>query len=159
MNRLPKATLWLSVSALAFVANPVSAEENRPPKIKAAAIQVEMIQSDEIKLPAEFQILATAMNQTGDSLSKVVSVAAQTSEDVASSAHELASVSEQISLSAGQMATAMTEVSVGAEQQVRQLQSVDEALQAIHQAGYDSRRTPDGTKVRFRRLSTLPRQR
>ena len=31
--------------------------------------------------------------------------------------------------------------------------------QAIHQAGYDSRRTPDGTKVRFRRLSTLPRQR
>ena len=56
MNRLPKATLWLSVSALAFVANPVSAEENRPPKIKAAAIQVEMIQSDEIKLPAEFQI-------------------------------------------------------------------------------------------------------
>ena len=31
-------------------------------------------------LPAEFQILATAMNQTGDSLSRVVSVAAQTSE-------------------------------------------------------------------------------
>jgi hypothetical protein len=31
--------------------------------------------------------------------------------------------------------------------------------QAIHQAGYDSRRTPDGAKVRFRRLSTLPRQR
>jgi hypothetical protein len=56
MNRLPKATWWLSVSALAFVANPVSAEENRSPKIKAAAIQVEMIQSDEIKLPAEFQI-------------------------------------------------------------------------------------------------------
>ena len=29
--------------------------------------------------------------------------------------------------------------------------------QAIRQAGYDSRRTPDGAKVRFRRLSTLPR--
>jgi hypothetical protein len=29
--------------------------------------------------------------------------------------------------------------------------------QAIHQAGYDSRRTSDGTKVRFRRLTTLPR--
>jgi methyl-accepting chemotaxis protein len=91
------------------------------------------------ELPAEFQILATAMNQTGDSLSKVVSVAAQTSEDVASSAHELASVSEQISLSAGQMATAMTEVSIGAEQQVRQLQSIDQALQAIHQAGHSVR--------------------
>jgi hypothetical protein len=29
--------------------------------------------------------------------------------------------------------------------------------QAIHQAGYDSRRSPDATRVRFRRLSTLPR--
>ena len=28
--------------------------------------------------------------------------------------------------------------------------------QAIHQAGYDSRRAPDGGKVRFQRLSTLP---
>jgi hypothetical protein len=28
--------------------------------------------------------------------------------------------------------------------------------EAIRQAGYDSRRTPDGTKVRFRRFSTLP---
>lgn len=28
--------------------------------------------------------------------------------------------------------------------------------QAIRQAGYDSRRTPDGGKVRFRRLSMLP---
>jgi len=29
--------------------------------------------------------------------------------------------------------------------------------QAIHQAGFDSRRLSDGGKVRFRRLSTLPR--
>ena len=29
--------------------------------------------------------------------------------------------------------------------------------QAIHQAGYDSRRTAEGGKVRFRKLSTLPR--
>jgi hypothetical protein len=29
--------------------------------------------------------------------------------------------------------------------------------QAIHQAGFDSRRAADGGKVRFRRLSTLPR--
>ena len=27
--------------------------------------------------------------------------------------------------------------------------------QAIHQAGYDSRRTADGTKVRFRKTSTI----
>jgi methyl-accepting chemotaxis protein len=42
-------------------------------------------------------------------------------------------VSEQISISAGQMATAMTDVSHGAEQQVRQLRTVDEALQAIRE--------------------------
>jgi hypothetical protein len=29
--------------------------------------------------------------------------------------------------------------------------------QAIRQAGYDSRRTPEGGRVRFRKLSTLPR--
>jgi methyl-accepting chemotaxis protein len=85
-------------------------------------------------LPGEFQILANAMNQTGDSLSKVVAVAAETAESVASSAHELASVSEQISLSAGQMASAMTDVSHGAENQVTQLRTVDEALQAIREA-------------------------
>jgi methyl-accepting chemotaxis protein len=86
------------------------------------------------ELPGEFQILADAMNQTGDSLSRVVAVAAETAESVAGSAHELASVSEQITLSAGQMANAMTEVSHGAEQQVAQLRTVDEALQAIREA-------------------------
>ena len=89
----------------------------------------------DVELPAEFQILAAAMNQTGDSLSRVVAVAAQTSEDVAGSATQLASVSEEISLSAGQMASSMTEVSVGAEQQVSRLHTVDVALQAIHRAG------------------------
>jgi methyl-accepting chemotaxis protein len=87
------------------------------------------------QLPAEFQILAAAMNQTGDSLSRIVAVAAQTSADVAGSATELASVSEEISLSAGQMASSMTDVSAGAEQQVSRLRTVDLALQAIHEAG------------------------
>jgi methyl-accepting chemotaxis protein len=86
-------------------------------------------------LPAEFQILATAMNQTGDSLSRIVGGAAQTSQDVAGSATDLASTSEQISLSAGQMASSMTEVSAGAEQQVSRLRTVDLALQAIQHAG------------------------
>jgi methyl-accepting chemotaxis protein len=86
------------------------------------------------KLPGEFQILGSAMNQTGDSLSRVVSVAAKTAENVASSAHQLSSVSEQISLSASEMAEAMTEVSRGAEQQVQQLRSIENALQAIQRA-------------------------
>jgi methyl-accepting chemotaxis protein len=92
------------------------------------------VRTDE-RLPAEFQVLATAMNQTGDSLSRVVAGAAQASEDVAGSATQLASVSEQIALSAGQMATSMTEVSIGAEQQVSRLRTVDQVLQAIHHAG------------------------
>ncbi len=86
------------------------------------------------RMPGEFQILADAMNQTGDSLSRIVSVAVGTAESVASSAHQLASVSAQISLSAGQMAHAMTDVSSGAERQVTQLRTVDEALQAIRAA-------------------------
>ena len=103
-----------------------------------------------VRLPGEFQILANAMNQTGDSLSRVVAVAAETAESVASSAHELASVSEQISLSAGQMASAMTEVSHGAENQVTQLRTVDEALQAIREAA-------DSVMERSAEVNTLAR--
>jgi methyl-accepting chemotaxis protein len=102
------------------------------------------------RLPGEFQILANAMNQTGDSLSRVVAVAAETAESVASSAHELASVSEQISLSAGQMASAMTEVSHGAEHQVTQLRTVDDALQAIREAA-------DSVMERSAEVNTLAR--
>ena len=91
----------------------------------------------EAGMPGEFSILASAMNQTGESLSRVVSVVVRTAEDVSSSAHDLASVSEQISLSAGQMASAMTEVSHGAEAQVQQLRSVDASLQAIREAADD----------------------
>jgi len=48
--------VWMSVSLLFLVAYPLLAEKTRPAKIKAAAIQVVMVQSDEIKLPAEFQV-------------------------------------------------------------------------------------------------------
>jgi hypothetical protein len=56
MKRIPNTGTWLLVSALFLVAHPLFAEKKQPGKIKAAAIQVEMIQSDEIKLPAEFQV-------------------------------------------------------------------------------------------------------
>jgi hypothetical protein len=48
--------VWMLVSVLFLVAYPLLAEKKRSPKIKAAAIQVVMVQSDEIKLPAEFQV-------------------------------------------------------------------------------------------------------
>ena len=56
MKRILNAGTWLSVFTLDFAACPLLAQKNQPAKIKAAALQVEMIQSDEIKLPAEFQI-------------------------------------------------------------------------------------------------------
>src|SRR5208282_1251328 len=49
------APVWLLI--LAFVAAPVArAATGKPTKIKASAIEVMMVESDEIKLPAEFQI-------------------------------------------------------------------------------------------------------
>jgi methyl-accepting chemotaxis protein len=102
------------------------------------------------RMPGEFSILADAMNQTGESLSRVVSVAARTAEEVSSSAHDLASVSEQISLSASQMASAMTEVSHGADAQVQQIKTVDETLQSIREAA-------DGVKARSVEVTDLAR--
>ncbi|HVX42144.1 MAG TPA: methyl-accepting chemotaxis protein [Gemmatimonadaceae bacterium] len=101
-------------------------------------------------MPGEFSILATAMNQTGESLSRVVSVAARTADDVSSSAHDLASVSEQISLSASQMASAMTEVSHGAETQVQQLRTIEDTLQAIREAA-------EGVKLRSTEVTDFAR--
>jgi hypothetical protein len=56
MKRYSNVILCLAVVSVAFVARPLCAGEAQPVKAKASAIQVEMINSDEIKLPAEFQI-------------------------------------------------------------------------------------------------------
>jgi methyl-accepting chemotaxis protein len=79
----------------------------------------------------EFRDLAAAMNSTAESLSRVVSIASMTAEDVATSAHDLSQVSQQISVSASQMATSMADITTGAEGQVQQLRSVDDALRTI----------------------------
>lgn len=55
MKRYSNTILCFAIAALAFAARPLSAGPD-PVKAKASAIQVEMIHSDEIKLPAEFQI-------------------------------------------------------------------------------------------------------
>jgi len=46
---------WVLVSVLFLVAYALFAEQ-KPAKIKAVAIQVVMVQADEIKLPADFQV-------------------------------------------------------------------------------------------------------
>ena len=56
MKSLLIRCVWMLASVLFLVAYPLLAEKERPAKIKAAAIQVVMVQSDEIKLPAEFQV-------------------------------------------------------------------------------------------------------
>jgi hypothetical protein len=56
MKRFRSPSIWIFLSALPFVACPAHAGTSQPAKLKAAAIQVEMIQSDEIELPAEFQV-------------------------------------------------------------------------------------------------------
>jgi methyl-accepting chemotaxis protein len=83
------------------------------------------------RFPGEFRDLAAAMNSTAESLSRGVSIASMTAEDVATSAHDLSEVSQQISVSATQMATSMADITNGADGQVQQLRSIDEALRTI----------------------------
>jgi methyl-accepting chemotaxis protein len=84
-------------------------------------------------MPGEFRTLAEAMNHASESLSRVVSGAADTADDVARSAGDLASASKQIADSAGQVADAVGEVSLGAETQVTQLKRVNDALEGIRE--------------------------
>jgi methyl-accepting chemotaxis protein len=82
-------------------------------------------------LPDEFQRLADAMNQAGESLSTVVRVATETARKVAGSATELADGVAQISEAASGVASAMADVTSGASTQVQQLREIDSALQVI----------------------------
>src|SRR5208282_836663 len=57
MKRILASAAPASLLILALVAAPLArAAQGKPAKMKASAIQVLMIESDEIKLPAEFQI-------------------------------------------------------------------------------------------------------
>jgi hypothetical protein len=56
MKRHLTSGIWQWTFSLLFAACPLFARSSEPTKIKARAIQVEMIQSDEVSLPAEFQI-------------------------------------------------------------------------------------------------------
>jgi hypothetical protein len=56
MKRVLFVGIRLSLCPLLLVAGPLFAHKSQAPKFKAAAIEVLMIHSDEIKLPAEFQV-------------------------------------------------------------------------------------------------------
>jgi hypothetical protein len=55
-NVLRRGTMGVVGLTILAAGTFLRAEQQKPAKIKAAAIKVEMIQSDEIKLPAEFQV-------------------------------------------------------------------------------------------------------
>ena len=97
----------------------------------------------ETELPGEFQALADAMNTTAASLSRVATVAGNTSVDVATSAHQLTSAADQISVAAAQTATAMSEVTEGAEMQVSALRDADRALQSVRDRAHEVRAGAD----------------
>jgi hypothetical protein len=56
MKRTFTTGIRLGMIALLFAACPLFARKSEPTKIKARAIQVDMIQSDEVILPDEFQV-------------------------------------------------------------------------------------------------------
>jgi hypothetical protein len=56
MKRHLTSGIWLGSVSLLIAACPLFAGKSEFTKIKAQAIQVDMIQSDEVSLPAEFQI-------------------------------------------------------------------------------------------------------
>jgi len=56
MKRLVGRAILMFLFILLVAGRPLVAQNPQPSKTKVAAIQVEMIQSDEIKLPAEFEI-------------------------------------------------------------------------------------------------------
>ncbi|HEX2092362.1 MAG TPA: methyl-accepting chemotaxis protein, partial [Longimicrobiaceae bacterium] len=83
------------------------------------------------RLPGELGILATALNRTSASLSRIGAGATGAADSIAASAHELTAVAGQLATAAGEVTASMTQVSSGAAGQVRELRQVDDALQGM----------------------------
>ncbi|WP_420128382.1 methyl-accepting chemotaxis protein [Longimicrobium sp.] len=85
----------------------------------------------ENRLPDELHILATAMNRTSDSLSRIGAGAAQAADGISSSADDLTAISTQLAAAVGEVTMSIEQVSEGATGQVAQLRRVDTALRAM----------------------------
>jgi methyl-accepting chemotaxis protein len=85
----------------------------------------------ESQLPGELQILATAMNRTSDSLSRIGAGAAQAADGIAGSADDLTAISTQLAAAVGEVTRSIEQVSEGATGQVEQLRRVDGALRRM----------------------------
>ena len=85
----------------------------------------------EDRLPDELHILATAMNRTSDSLSRIGAGAAQAADGISGSADDLTAISAQLAAAVGEVTQSIEQVSEGATGQVAQLRRVDGALRAM----------------------------
>jgi methyl-accepting chemotaxis protein len=85
----------------------------------------------EDRLPDELHILATAMNRTSDSLSRIGAGAGQAADGIAASATDLTAISVKLAAAVGDVTQSIEQVSEGATGQVKQLQRVDGALRAM----------------------------
>lgn len=83
------------------------------------------------RLPSELEVLATAMNRTSESLSRIGAGAAEAADHVTLSAQELLAVSSQLVQAVEEVTRSMSVVSDGAEAQVEQLRRVDAALRQM----------------------------
>ncbi|HEX7242914.1 MAG TPA: methyl-accepting chemotaxis protein [Longimicrobiaceae bacterium] len=83
------------------------------------------------RLPHELGILATAMNRTSASLSRIGAGTAGAADSITASAHELTAVAGQLATAVGEVTRSMEEVSRGAVGQVDELRRVDEALRGM----------------------------
>ncbi|HEX2077850.1 MAG TPA: methyl-accepting chemotaxis protein [Longimicrobium sp.] len=85
----------------------------------------------EDRLPDELHILATAMNRTSDSLSRIGAGAGQAADGIAASATDLTAISVQLAAAVADVTQSIEQVSEGATGQVAQLRRVDGALRAM----------------------------
>jgi methyl-accepting chemotaxis protein len=83
------------------------------------------------RLPSELAILATAMNRTSESLSRIGAGTAGAADGIAASARELQGVAAGLAEAVGEVSRSIAGVSQGAAGQVAELRRVDEALAAM----------------------------
>jgi methyl-accepting chemotaxis protein len=121
---------------LALVATSGTSESIRQP-LGRLLLQAESFRQGDLSartegtLPAEFSTLRDALDNAGESLSRLVRAVAGTVNEVNDTAAQLATASEQISSSAGHVAGSMNEVMNGAVGQASALKHVDTALADI----------------------------
>jgi len=86
------------------------------------------------KMPAEFEVLAHAMQVMGERLRGIVGEVVTEADRIATSAGDLSAVSEELAASSAEVSTAMIEISGGAEQQRNDLNAMGTGLDAQRKA-------------------------